>query len=121
MRKVLERNVACPVVIVRTAGHGHSAGALFPDGHPGRCIVADISIQIGIDKVLHRSRIVAQGGLEQLPILRQADFECGVEQSREGVWLERRPSQGQVPATSMGNDRAMACYLHSESVITLPA
>ncbi len=108
MGQVIERDVAFPVVLVVPSRHRYVAFTLGADGDAAWSVVTDVAVDVGIDKVLRRHDVRAQGAAEIVPVLCVLQTEEGLH--RRIVVLERGPAQGQCGgriAQNVRDERAM--------------
>src|SRR6266700_2224051 len=107
LRELFERDVARPFVVVRIAGNGYFATALFPNRHSRSHEEPDVAFNIGIDRILSRAPYALHGFVEFFP---GVGFAQPVVAVGESARLGRSPAQRVAFVSLAKNDRAVSRY-----------
>ncbi len=105
LRKLFERDVAGPFVIVCVAGDGNFAVAFFADGDAGCHEVADVAVDVRVDGVLAGAPDALHDFAKFVPIFRGGEPVVGVA---EAAGFEGGPFEGVGFAGFFVNDGAVA-------------
>src|SRR5215204_4096297 len=91
MRQFFERNVAEPFTIVRRAVVRQATISRSSDGNLACAVIADMSVDVGVSKILRWTTVTAQGNNKVVPIARAVNGEKRVE--IDDLRVESGPAQ----------------------------
>ena len=90
VRQFVERNVASPFTVIRRSIVGHATVAALADWDAAGTVVADVSIDIDVNKILRWPAIVTKRFSEFLPVACPIGVEQSCRLERSGI--ERGPA-----------------------------
>src|SRR5260370_14676210 len=108
MRQLVKRNVARPFAVVSRAVVGNTPVATLADGNPARAIVTDVSVNVGVNKVLSWSDVLTKCRGKLFPVA------CSIHPREAGhldrCGIECSPAQRISDCVLFENDGAVARY-----------
>src|SRR5207245_5404762 len=94
-----------PFVVVGVAWDGRRSVAPLANRDPGRRVVADVAVHVGVDHVLLGTGEGAEGVFELLPVLGLVHLQ---EREVKGVRLKRGPFERQRVLAVLADHRTVA-------------
>ena len=75
MRQFLERNETGPFTTISRTIVGHAAVAALANGNAPRAVITNVTVHVGIDKILRWPAVMTKRFREFLPVARAIRFE----------------------------------------------